>query len=311
MHQLGTNDVIAVAGYVEPPHELDNLLSKGRQDTWVVVIIFTVIIFSLIFNLIHHASEMIQAQNKDLRDRYEAQVGLNAQNMLLQNQLHDAHRKGIEINEDFLRRISADLHDGPAQFLALALLRVDDIAPISATSGPGAPSPVTSGSLKALETVRSATASALQEIRSISTGLALPEMQDHSPAHAIETAVNSFVAATQTRVACNLLGLPDTLQIPWTVCLFRFVQEGLSNGQRHAGGVGLEVRSRRYDGQLVVEICDGGPGFDPREVCSKARLGIVGLRHRIEVLGGQFLIISKPGEGTTIRLVIPANALHL
>lgn len=309
MHQLGTNDVIAVAGYVEPPHELDNLLSKGRRDTWVVVVIFTLLIFSLTFNLIHHASEMIKAQNKDLRDRYDAQVGLNAQNTLLQNQLHDAHQKGIEINEDFLRRISADLHDGPAQFLALALLRVDDIAP--ATAGPGSPSPGTMRSLKALETVRSATASALQEIRSISTGLALPELQDHAPADAIGAAVNSFVAATQTDVVCNLAGLPDTLPMPWTVCLFRFVQEGLSNGLRHANGLGLEVRSSRCDGQLVVEICDRGPGFDPREGCSKARLGLVGLRHRIEVLGGQFEIISKPGEGTTIRLVIPAKALHL
>jgi signal transduction histidine kinase len=294
MHQLGTNDVIAVAGYVEPPHELDNLLSKGRRDTWVVVVIFTLLIFSLTFNLIHHASEMIKAQNKDLRDRYDAQVGLNAQNTLLQNQLHDAHQKGIEINEDFLRRISADLHDGPAQFLALALLRVDDIAP--GTASPGSPSSGTMRSLKALETVRSATASALHEIRSISTGLALPELQDHSP---------------QTDVACKLAGLPDTLQMPWTVCLFRFVQEGLSNGLRHAQGQGLEVRSSRCDGQLVVEISDTGPGFDPREGCSKARLGLVGLRHRIEVLGGQFKIISKPGEGTTIRLDIPAKALHL
>lgn len=311
MHQLGTNDVIAVAGYVEPPHELDSLLAKGRRDTWVVVGIFTVLIFSLTFNLIHHASEMIKEQNKDLRERYDAQVNLNYQNHLLQKQLQDAHQKGIEINEDFLRRISADLHDGPAQFLALALLRVDDIAPPTRATGADGVSPAEVRRLRALETVRSATASALHEIRSISTGLALPEMEGHSPTDAIEAAVNAFVAATQTKVTCNLSGLPDALPMPWTVCLFRFVQEGLSNGLRHAGGLGLEVRSSVCDGDVAVEIADRGPGFDVREACSKARLGLVGLRHRIEVLGGRFEVNSSPGQGTTIMLVIPSKALHL
>jgi signal transduction histidine kinase len=311
MHQLGTNDVIAVAGYVEPPHTLDSLLAQGRRDTWVVVGIFTILIFSLTFNLIHHASEMIKEQNKDLRERYDAQLSLNHQNRLLQRQLQDAHQKGIEINEDFLRRISADLHDGPAQFLALALLRVDDIAPATPEKGTDTVSAADVRRLKALETVRSATASALMDIRSISTGLALPELQDHSPVDAIEAAVNSFVAATQTKVTCNLAELPDALPMPWTVCLFRFVQEGLSNGLRHAGGIGLEVRSRVCDGAIAVEIVDQGPGFDAREGCSKARLGLIGLRHRIEVLGGQFEVKSSAGQGTTIRLVIPPKALHL
>ncbi len=200
MHKLGSTDVIAVAGYVEPPHQLDTMLSQGRRDTWVVVGVFTILIFGLTFNLIHHASEMIKQQNYDLRERYAAQVRLNLQNELLRKELQDAHMEGIAINENFLRRVGADLHDGPAQFLALALLRLDDINAHPSSAGFASEAEGAARRAKALETVRSATQNALGEIRSISSGLALPEIADRSPADVIGLAINAFVAATQTTV---------------------------------------------------------------------------------------------------------------
>lgn len=310
MHMLGTSDVIAAAGYVEPPHALDNLLAQGRRDTWVVVGIFTLFIFGLTFNLVHHASEMIKEQNKYLRERYVAQVRLNLQNELLQKELHEAHQEGIAINEKFLRRVSADLHDGPAQFLALALLRIDDLAPNKAATDHAMTASDAARKIKALETVRSATQKALSEIRSISTGLALPELQDLSPSDVIGSAVNAFVSATQTKVSCTLTDLPDAISLPWTVCLYRFVQEGLSNGYRHAGGNDLEVRAGRIKDELVFDISDKGPGFHVDQSCNSARLGLAGLRHRIEVLGGKFEIKSVVGVGTTITLAIPFSELN-
>jgi signal transduction histidine kinase len=311
IHQAGSTNVIAVAGYVEPPQQLDTMLSQGRRDTWVVVGVFTILIFGLTFNLIHHASELIKQQNFDLRERYSAQVRLNLQNEMLRKELQDAHMEGIAINENFLRRVGADLHDGPAQFLALALLRLDDI---NARGGSVGPAPEAEGDArraKALETVRSATQNALGEIRSISSGLALPEIADRSPEDIIGLAVNAFVAATQTRVACEIALLPERLPLAWSVCLFRFVQEGLSNGYRHAAGKGQEVRGRCVDGCLEVEVVDRGPGFDVVGAFSKtSRLGLLGLRHRVETLGGSFDISSVRGEGTTITLSIPLDDLR-
>jgi signal transduction histidine kinase len=308
MHQLGSTNVIAVAGYVEPPHQLDGILSQGRHDTWVVVGVFTILIFGLTFNLIYHASEMIKQQNFDLRERYAAQVRLNLQNELLRKELQDAQMEGISINENFLRRVGADLHDGPAQFLALALLRLDDINARSV--GPSAEDDGDARRAKALDTVRSATQNALGEIRSISSGLALPEIADRSPADVIGLAINAFVAATQTRVGCEIAPLPERLPLAWTVCLFRFVQEGLSNGYRHAAGQGQEVRARYIDDRIEVEVADRGPGFDAVCAFSKtSRLGLLGLRHRIETLGGSFNILSVRGEGTTIALSIPLDDL--
>ena len=309
LNELGTSDVIAVAGYVEPPQQLDTLLAQGRRDTWMVVAVFTILIFGLTFRLIHHASELIKAQNNDLRERYAAQVRLNLQNEILRKDLEDAHKEGIVINENFLRRIGADLHDGPAQFLALALLRLDDIKwppPAPAQSPP----PDHGRRTSALETVRSATQKALAEIRSISTGLALPELANSSPSDVVVAAIDTFMSATQMDVLCQFGNLPDRLSPLWTVCLFRFVQEGLNNSYRHAGGKGQTVRAECRDENLIVEVADQGPGFDVAAAFSKtSRLGLLGLRHRIETLGGDFNIRSTPGEGTTIVLTVPLSQL--
>ncbi len=291
MHELGTSDVIAVAGYVEPPQQLEPLLAQGRRETWVVVGLFTLLIFGLTFNLIHHASEMIKEQNHDLRDRYTAQVRLNLQNEMLRQELQQAHLEGLSINENFLRRISADLHDGPAQFLALALLRLDDINTRGSDERRDADPQRNS---KALETVRCATQNALSEIRSISTGLALPALQNRSPEEIIGAAVNAFISTTQTVVTCDIGKLPEKLSPPLTVCLFRFVQEGLSNGFRHAGGKGQAVRAAVTDAGLVVEVSDQGPGIaDFGALVGSQRLGLIGLRHRIEILGDRSIFAQR------------------
>lgn len=310
IHKLGTNEIIAIGGYFEQPQQLEKLLEKSRRDTWVVVAAFTLLIFGLTFGLIKHASEMIKAQNNDLRERFAAQVRLNLQNEILRKELLDAQMEGIAINENFLRRIGADLHDGPAQFLALALLRLDDVgrpAPAPAAE-PSPPDQIPRAS--ALETVRSATQNALAEIRSISTGLALPELANRSAADIIGAAINTFMSATQTNVLCHIGRVPDRMPLIWTVCLFRFVQEGLNNGYRHADGKGQTVRAESRDESLIVEVADQGPGFDPAEAFSKtSRLGLLGLRHRIETLGGEFEIKSTRGEGTTIVLTVPLSRL--
>ncbi|MBY0226279.1 MAG: hypothetical protein K2Q28_10785 [Hyphomicrobium sp.] len=307
MHKLGSADVIAAAGYIEPRQHLDDLLQKNRRDTWAVVIVFALLVFGLVFNLIHLASKMITEQNRVLRERYAAQVRLNLQNEILQKELHDAHLEGITINEHFLQRIGADLHDGPAQFLALSLLKLDDIAcEVDGTSR--APEhEFRSG--EALEIVRCATQNALREIRSISAGLALPELEGRTPSEAIGAAVNAFVSTTQTEVTCALADdLPQHLPAGLIVCLYRFIQEGLNNAYRHAGGLGLSVRAALTNGQMIVEVTDEGPGFDTRDAAVKGlRLGLVGLRHRIEIVGGLLQVVSVKGEGTKLIWTVPLS----
>jgi signal transduction histidine kinase len=85
------------------------------------------------------------------------------------------------------------------------------------------------------------------------------------------------------------------------ICIYRFIQEALNNAYRHGGGVQQAVRAASRKGHVRVEVSDHGDGFDPTEV-RPTSLGLVGLRERVDSLGGSFDI--KTGEEGTIVTMI-------
>jgi signal transduction histidine kinase len=88
--------------------------------------------------------------------------------------------------------------------------------------------------------------------------------------------------------------------------VFRVVQEALQNALRHAGDASLYVRLGAHDGHLMLTVSDDGDGFDLAEAPRARRLGLTSMEERARSLGGQLAIESRPGEGTTVRLEVPA-----
>jgi signal transduction histidine kinase len=88
--------------------------------------------------------------------------------------------------------------------------------------------------------------------------------------------------------------------------LYRIVQEALNNAWRHAEGAVPTVTVTGSEDQLVIEIADPGPGFDPAMIQgSETHLGLISMRERAESLGGQFHIDSAPGRGTRAIATLP------
>jgi PAS domain S-box-containing protein len=87
--------------------------------------------------------------------------------------------------------------------------------------------------------------------------------------------------------------------------LYRIAQEALHNVMKHAAATEAVVRVRRADDELVLEVADDGVGFDESAVPA-GHLGVVGMRARAGLIGGRLEIVSAPGRGTTIRVVVPA-----
>jgi len=87
--------------------------------------------------------------------------------------------------------------------------------------------------------------------------------------------------------------------------LIRIVQEALSNVRKHSDGTLVEISSREYHGALILEIMDDGVGFYPEDVTITSQYGLKGMRERAELIGADFQVISRPGEGTTIRIRLP------
>jgi signal transduction histidine kinase len=147
---------------------------------------------------------------------------------------------------------------------------------------------------------------ALKEMRGIAAGLSLPQLADLGLPETITRVVRTHERRTGTQVALEMVGIPDQAPLPLKITVYRLLQEALNNAYRHAGGLGQRVRVTQAGTQLVVEISDDGPGFDPEQVTQwDGHLGLSGMRERVESLGGLFEIESLKGQGTRILARLP------
>lgn len=228
-------------------------------------------------------------------EQIQALSSLLSQNEELRNRLQTSSNRFVEINERYLHRIGADLHDGPAQLIAFALLRLDSLRSILRKEYPDR-----EGSNE-ISAVHDALHDAMREIRELSAGLTLAKLEDMSPSTVLKEIVSAHERRTETTVKLTIGSAPEWLPLPIKITAFRFIQETLNNAYDHAGGIDQSVVCR-FDGRyLELEVADGGPGFVPEiAMGSKSGLGLIGLRERIESLGGTLKITSVPGEGTSL-----------
>jgi len=89
---------------------------------------------------------------------------------------------------------------------------------------------------------------------------------------------------------------------------YRVVQEALTNVARHAQASQVELRIQKVPGAILLEIKDNGKAFDVERLLRAKRhrhLGLLGMRERVEMIGGNLRLTSAPGQGTVIRAQIP------
>jgi len=159
-------------------------------------------------------------------------------------------------------------------------------------------------------TIHSALQSALEDLRAVSGGLRLPEIDQLSLAETARRAVRDYERKAGLEVAVAVGDVPSEGPLPVKITLYRLVQESLANGFRHGGASGQRVDIMRRDSELVVEVADNGTGFDPRRVADEGHLGLAGMRERVEILGGTFDVQSALGRGTVIRASLPLAPLE-
>jgi signal transduction histidine kinase len=91
--------------------------------------------------------------------------------------------------------------------------------------------------------------------------------------------------------------------------LYRIAQEALTNIVRHSHASQVNVTFTSQDKKVVMTIEDNGDGFDPEKAPDTGHLGLFGMRERAEMIGGQFMIESKPGKGTIITVEVARDPL--
>jgi signal transduction histidine kinase len=113
---------------------------------------------------------------------------------------------------------------------------------------------------------------------------------------------------TQSKVQVSLEGLPEQVVLSVKITVFRLIQEALNNAFRHGCKDSQRVVLTRMQQTLKLEVSDNGSGFTWNEnLVDGGHLGLQGMRERVESLGGQFELVSSPGQGTKVIALVPLN----
>lgn len=310
VRRTGSDAVIAVAEFYQQSDDLVRQVDDVRLRSWLMVGSATLVMSLLLGGLVRRASNTIVRQQGDLREKVAQLTAALAQNERLRERVQRAGARTTALNEQFLHRVAADIHDGPGQGVALALMRLQPVMDACASS----PSPACAERAMGSDfrTVQSALQSALEELRAISRGLHLPEIEPLPLADTAQRAVRDYQRKVGAGAAVAVVaeGLPAQAPLSVKITLFRLIQESLANGFRHGGATEQRVTLRIRDGELEVEVADNGAGFDPLAAGSEGHLGLAGMRERVEILGGTFGVRSDPGRGTVVRASLPLAALE-
>jgi signal transduction histidine kinase len=295
-----THKVIAVSEFYARGDKLADDLRLATLLSWLVVGAVTILMMSALAGIVYRGSRTIDEQRQLLTKQIGALKSYIDQTEELRQRLQQSNASVADINERTLQRIGADLHDGPAQLLTYALMRLGSIPSLieGANSTRGA---------REVEQMRSALSNALSEVRNTSAGLSLPELQNATLAETINLVVALHQEHSGTWVRVNVENLPCTVPLAMKTCIYRFVQEALTNAYRHGGARDQSVTASLAD-RLKITVSDAGPGFAANSK-NHSGLGITGMRARIEALGGIFTIAGGEDGGARLTAEFSLSSL--
>lgn len=298
-----TNQVIAVAEFYQKIDTLEAEIIAAQRQGWLTVAVTMTVIYLILIGFVQGANNRIGRQELELKDQVAQLTQLLSHNKELTRRVRLASANIAALNESLLRRTSAELHDGPVQEVSLALLRLDQAIDQNETCRFVNPNSKCNESLPVVQT---SLQTALQEMRTIAAWLGLPQLDGLTLPEILIHVVRSHEQRTKTNVALSMGDLPEQTTLPIKIAIYRFVQEGLNNAFRHAGGKGQDVQGYFKSNQIQIEVSDQGAGFDASLLVDfEEQLGLAGMRERIESLGGQFIIESKTNEGTKLTARLP------
>lgn len=205
--------------------------------------------------------------------------------------------KIIEAQEEERKRLSREIHDGPAQMLANVLLRSEIIERTYKDKG-------VEEAIQEIRDLRKMVKSSLAEVRRIIYDLRPMALDDLGLVPALDKYLKTFSEHTKLNIVFKNLGRSQRLPSQLEVVIFRLVQEAVQNAHKHAKANEVVVKLEIKLNNVVIVVKDDGIGFDTSEK-KDGSFGIIGMRERIAMLNGKMEIKSVINEGTTILIDIP------
>jgi len=218
----------------------------------------------------------------------------------LQEQLRHLSRQILLAQEEERKEISRELHDVIAQTLTGINVRLAALKKGAAVN------------IKGLDRNIAATQRLVEKsvdiVHQFARELRPAVLDDLGLIPALHSFMKNFTARTGVRTHLTAFAEVEQLDLTKRTVLFRVAQEALTNVARHAKASRAHVNIQKLHDVARMEIKDDGKSFQVERILRSngdKRLGVLGMRERVEMVGGAFCVESAPGQGTTVRVEMP------
>jgi len=237
---------------------------------------------------------------KSLRNSERHYSQLLEQSRHMQEQLRHLSRQLLLAQEEERKRISRELHDEIAQTLTGINVRLAALKTEATRNTKGLQNKIASAQRMVEKSV--------DIVHRFARELRPTVLDDLGLIPALHTFVKTFSKQTRVHVRLTVYAAVEQLDSVQRTVLYRVAQEALTNVARHARASRVDVSIQKLPGAVGLTIKDNGKSFQVDRVLhakKNKRLGLLGMRERVEMVGGNLRVESAPGKGTTIRAEIP------
>lgn len=241
-----------------------------------------------------------QAVEESLKKSERELSQLLAQSRVLQNQLRQLSRQILSAQEDERKMISRELHDVIAQTLTGINVQLAALAKETGINPKGFD--------RNIARTRKLVEKSVEIVHEFARELRPAVLDDLGLIPALHTFMKSFSRRTGVHASLKAFAGLERLDAVKRTVLFRIAQEALTNVARHAQASRVEVTIQELPDCICMKISDDGKSFQVERVLhgkGSKRLGLLGMRERLEMVGGKFFVESSPGKGTTVQAQVP------
>lgn len=215
-----------------------------------------------------------------------------------QDDLRRLSQRLVQAHEVERAALSRELHDEVGQMMTALGIQLGNLDTTRSTDE--------TAFRARLEDAKQLNADAMRALRDLAMGLRPSMLDDLGLPAALEWQGREFSRHTGVPASVNVTGGLDDLSDAQRTCIYRVVQEALTNCARHANAKAVSVSVRTAKENIVVVVRDDGIGFKP-SASSRGGIGLLGIKERVQALHGKFNITSAPWKGTTIQVQLPAG----
>ena len=215
-----------------------------------------------------------------------------------QDDLRLLSQRLVQAHEVERRALSRELHDEVGQMMTALGIQLGNLDTLRTSDE--------TAFRARLEDAKQLNTDAMRALRDLSMGLRPSMLDDLGLPAALEWQGREFSRHTGVPASVNVAGALDEISDAQSTCIYRVVQEALTNCARHANAKNVAVSVRTAKESILVVIRDDGIGFKP-STSKRGGIGLLGIKERVQALHGKFHISSAPRKGTTIQVQLPAG----